>query len=357
VPFSKPPLACHPSRLTPHALPITHHASRITHHAFTLVEILVTVALLAFITLGLFAALDQVQRAFRSGMSQVDRLEAGRAVTELLPREIEQATPCGANAVTFSAQIIGSSAPTTALPLTQSLPGMPAATMRTNLLEDCFILTRQNQTWVGIGYCVRVSDATGRLYLPTSGPGQLGVGSLYRYTASTNVLRNDGPPYTGLPSDPGQLYANFSKACVSGSPASLAISNRICDGVIHFYLTTYAPNGFPIVAGTRFGTNVAIFRPDPFSILPQYPVVHPVLIVPNSSYPGNLAALYFISNAVPASVGMELGILEQPTWERYNSIPAPAARLAYLQRPDVTSRVHLFRQRIPIRNVDPSAYQ
>ena len=337
-------------RTTPHATRNPRHALRTPHSAlrtsdaFTLVEILVTIALLAFITLGLFAALDQVQRAFRSGMSQVDRLEAGRAVTEMLPRELEQATPCGGNAVTFSTQIIPNSAP-----LTQSLPGMPPTTMRTNLLQDCFILTRQNQTWVGIGYCVRISDANGRLYLPESGPGQLGVGSLYRFTASTNVLMNNG-----LAADPGQLYAQFKAAAQVGSAA---ISNRICDGVIHFYVAAYATNGFPIVLGTRFGTNVACFRPDPVSISPTNSIVHPARADPNFNYPGNLAALYFLSNAVPASVGIEFGILEQPSWERYNSIPAPAARLAYLQRSDVSSRVHLFRQRISIRNVDPLAYR
>ena len=92
--------------------------------AFTLVEILVTVALLAFIILGLFAMFNQVQRAFRSSMNQVDQLEAGRAVTGLLPAEFEQTTPCGANAVTFSAQVIGTfPLPLCPVPLTQSLPG------------------------------------------------------------------------------------------------------------------------------------------------------------------------------------------------------------------------------------------
>jgi len=340
-------------RTTQHATRVPHSAFRIPHsafrtsHAFTLVEILVTIALLAFITLGLFAALDQVQRAFRSGMSQVDRLEAGRAVTELLPRELEQTTPCGGNAVTFSAQIIPTSAP-----LTQSLPGPSltgSAQVRTNLLQDCFMLTRSNQTWVGIGYCVRISDANGRLYLPESGPGQLGAGSLYRFSASTNVLMNNG-----LPSDPSQLYVQFTKAAQVGSAA---ISNRICDGVIHFYLGAFATNGFPIVLGASHGTNVACFRADALTVPPRFTPVHPAQIVPNFNYPGNLAALYFWSNAVPASVAMELGLLEQPSWERYNSIPASAARLAYLQRSDVSSRVHLFRQRIPIRNVNPLAYQ
>jgi hypothetical protein len=132
---------------------------------------------------------------------------------------------------------------------------------------------------------------------------------------------------------------------------------RICDGVTHFSLTAYATNGFPIVLGTRSGTNFATFRPDPYSVAPLYTVVHPTQVTPNFNYQGNVSGLYFWSNAVPASVSFELGLLEQPAWDRYNSIPAPPARLAYLQRSDVTSRVHLFRQRVTIRNVDPLAYQ
>jgi hypothetical protein len=150
------------------------------------------------------------------------------------------------------------------------------------------------------------------------------------------------------------LYTNFVIAAQNGSGA---ISNRICDGVTHFYLEAYATNGFPIVLGTRSGTNVACFRPEPYSANPLGTVVHPTQVIPGLGYPDGLAELRFRSNAVPAAVEMQLGILEQPAWERYNSIPVPAARLTYLQRSDVTSRVHLFRQRVTIRNVDPLAYQ
>jgi prepilin-type N-terminal cleavage/methylation domain-containing protein len=328
-----------------------------TSRAFTLVEILVTIALLSMIVLGLFAVFNQVQRAFRSSMNQVDQLAAGRAVTEMLPRELEQITPCGGSAVTFAAQVIPSA------PLTQSLPGMTGTPpiMRMNLLEDCFILLRQNQTWTGIGYCVRTDDGTGHLYLPQSAPGTNGVGSLYRYAASLPVLyynsNNARDPLNGTPNDPSQLYTSFAKACQPGSANSLDISNRICDGVIHFYLTAYATNGFPIVWNTSYGTNAACFRPDAYTLNWRYSVVRPALTVQNSAYPGNLSLLRFWSNAVPASVELQFGVLEQHALDRYNSIGDATARFNYLQRPDNTSRVHLFRQRIPIRNVNTLAYQ
>ena len=73
--------------------------------------------------------------------------------------------------------------------------------------------------------------------------------------------------------------------------------------------------------------------------------------------PGEIGRYTFCSNALPAAVEMELGLLEQYSWDRYNSIPIAAARRAYLQREDISTRVHLFRQRVPIRNVDPLAYQ
>ena len=329
----------------PHGLPARQLA--IGNAAFTLVEILVTVSLLAIITLGLFAVFNQVQRAFRSSMNQVDQAESGRAVTGMIPAELEQTTPCEANAVTFAAQIIGNLAPFSA-PLKQNLPGTATTPMqRTNLLEDCFMLQRQNQSWIGIGYCVRTNDANGNLWLPEAGSGQLGVGSLYRFSVVTNVLMNNG-----MPNDPGQLYALFKTASQNGSPA---ISNRICDGVIHFYLAAFATNGYPIITD-GVHTN-AYFRPDAITFNPRYSIVHPARVDSSFAYPGRLAALYFWSNAVPASVELQLGILEQHALERYNAIGDATARLNYLQRDDIASRVILFRQRIPIRNVNLQAYQ
>jgi hypothetical protein len=341
-----PAVSPEPSRPGSPGSRFTFHVSRLTSPAFTLVEILVTVALLSFIILGLFAMFNQVQRAFRSSMNQVDQLEAGRAVTEMLPREIEQIIPSGhlyPAGVNFYVRMPNSK------PLTQWLPGNTPI-LRTNLLEDCFMLLRQNQTWIGIGYCVRTSDAQGKLYLPECGAGQMGVGSLYRFVASTNVIQNNG-----LPSDPTQLLRAFTNACLPGTPASMLISNRICDGIIHFHFRAFATNGFPIVSdGTR--TN-AFYRTDRLNIFPG--TVRPAVAIPALGYPDNLSGLYFYSNAVPASVELEFGILEQQAWDRYNSIGTPAAQLNYLQSTNyyLSSRVHLFRQRIPIRNVDPLAYQ
>ncbi len=64
------------------------------------------------------------------------------------------------------------------------------------------------------------------------------------------------------------------------------------------------------------------------------------------------------SNALPAAVEVNLGILEDRTIQRAESLldVSPVwARSNYLAQQ--AGKVHLFRQRFPIRNVDPSVYQ
>ena len=57
---------------------------------------------------------------------------------------------------------------------------------------------------------------------------------------------------------------------------------------------------------------------------------------------------------------IELGMLEERTIQRAESLPdlTPVwARSNYLAQSQQAGKLHLFRQRFPIRNVDPSAYQ
>jgi hypothetical protein len=283
----------------------------------------------------------QTQRAFTGSMTQTDVLEAARAVTEMVGRELEQLTPSGQNAVNYFAQVVA------ATPLIQNLPGTTPT--RTYYLEDVFILTRQNQTWTGIGYCVRTSDVNGRLWPAELTAGQAGIGSLYRFTMSTNVLQNTGPN-NGLPADPNVLFNAFRVACL---PGSSAISNRICDGVVHFQVRASATNGFPIVSDGV--TANAFFRGGATNLV--YSVFRPASVSPKAAYPDKIEICYSWGNAVPAYLEFEFGILESRALARYNSITDPTARRNYFQREDLSTRVHLFRQRTAVRNADPAAYQ
>jgi prepilin-type N-terminal cleavage/methylation domain-containing protein len=275
-------------------------------NAFSLVEVLIVVALLSVIVLGLMAMFGQTQRAFRLGMAQTDVLESGRATTDLLARELREMSPSYvAGAANFYAWL-----PAFA-PLLQDLPG--STEKRTNLLEDLFFLTCENQRWTAIGYTIRDSkDVTVRP--------QGGVGTLYRYQA------------------PGLLAAGLPAQLASFNNPALTNFSRVAEGVIHFraraydtngdWITWNLPNNFNLSKSDNQGSSVA---------------------------PGEVGQYYFKSNAVPAAVEIELGFLEQRALERANSITDTTARRAYLQRQ--AGRTHLFRQRIPIETVDVKAYQ
>jgi len=265
---------------------------------FSLIEVLVVIALLSVIIIGLVAMFSQTQRAYRLGTTQVDVLEAGRAVTDLMTRELSQVAPGGTPATNFLVRLqhVG----------LQDLPGNTAP--RTNLLEQLFFMTRENQRWTGVGYAV-LDPATG---LPNST-----VGTLYRY--ETNA-------YFEQPL--AQLLPGFEAARWTNM-------RRLLDGVVHFTVRAFDTNGVWI--NRSLGTNIDVRYN--LGLLRDTPA---------------LAA--FTSNAVPASVEIELGILEERQAERARSINNAAVRENFISS-NTVGQVHLFRWRVPVRSVDPTAYQ
>jgi len=283
---------------TPHWIGLRTPPSR-TGRAFSLLEVLVVVALLSFIILGLMMMFGQVQRAYKLGTTQVDILESGRMIADQLNRELAQASPSHrSNGVNFYARI------TSAQPLLQTLPGAPS-TERTNLLGALFFLTRENQRWTGIGYLVADTN-------------QAGMGALYRY--ETNA------PFA---SDPALLFDEFTRA-------GLPQMSKMVDGVVEFKVRAFDPNGVWLTGLNR--TN----------IIAEWPVTPGLLGV------GEMEYYLFRSNAIPASVEVELGVLEDAAIARARAFPTAIARRKFLQ--DQAASVHVFRTRTSLRNVDPVAY-
>lgn len=286
---------------------VTIHVSRCQRQGFSLIEILVVVALLSIIILGLLMMFNQTQKAFRTGLAQVDVLESGRAATEMLARELAQMTPAHAprsNRVNYGVNFyVGVPNMAGYVPLRQPLrDNASPEEVRLNLLQEVFFLSQYNRTWAGVGYLVT--------------PRNDGVAALYRYYGTNSFGQ-----------DPGLLYSTFLST-------PLTNMSRIIDGVVHFKVRAFDTNGVWI--------NFDHPRPGVTNILAQQFAF------------GEARDLRFYSNAVPAFVEFELGVLENRVLERARSIPV-AARRAYLEKQ--ASRVHLFRMRVPIRNVDPSAYQ
>jgi type II secretory pathway pseudopilin PulG len=320
----------------PYRLPAAQPSTLNRLRAFTLIEILVVVVLMSLIVLALMAVFNSTQAAFRASLTQTDVLEGGRSVIGLVKNDLEGMTPSfGQSNVVLNGDyyhFIPTNAPvnfcvtnnywqyqSTAAPLVQSLIGASDTnTCRTNVLEKFFILTRQNTTWTGVGYVV---DTTSANY----------VNPLYRFSATANVSAQ---------SMPWGLYTNFLANTILPISPTNANMSHLVDGVVQLTVRAYDPNGYWMTNGYPFGyANIA--RNVWFSV----PALGEV-------------GFYMFSNTLPASVEIQLGLLEDHTIQHAESLVdvTPVwARSNYLSQQ--AGKVHLFRQRFPIRNVDPAAYQ
>ena len=192
---------------------------------------------------------------------------------------------------------------------------------RTNVLQSFYFLTQYNQQWNLVGYFVDRPD--------------LGVGTLYR----TNLQLTNFAGVPALVPTNGFIFADVANALASAGSTAPTNYSRIADGVVHLRLRAYDTNGVAItnLFQPQFTTHSNIFVTGMVGVTRDY-------------------YYSFFSNALPAYLELEMGFLENRTLDRYNSLSInPAAAAAYLV--NHLGQVHVFRQRIPIRNVDPSAYQ
>ena len=279
--------------------------------AFSLVEVLVVVSLLSLIVLALMAVFSSTQRAFRAAVTQTGVLEGSRAAMELMARDLRTLTPSyGANDGSVNFSVVANPAPYAPLP--QSLPGTYPVVYRTNLLNYFFMLGRQSTKWTATGYFVDAGSSS-PLY------------PLYRFYAETNTTAS-----------PSTLYNLFTNQIGKAQFTSANMSHLI-DGVVHLTVRAYDPSG-NWISPTYNYTNL----PNVSTNIASPPV-------------GGEAQFFMFSNAVPASVEVALGVLEDPVLAHAQSLPFQStAQSSYLAQQSGT--VHLFRQHASIPNVDPTAY-
>jgi len=307
--------------------------SRFRNRGFTLVEILVVLALLSLIVFALMAVFNGTQRAFRASLTQTDILQSGRAVTDLIAQDLASMAPSGGVSnfngfgtlgdINFLSTVKTPSTfgyPTFNYPIVQTLLGSPDNAQRTNVLEDIFMLSKGNingvSSWIGTGYSVTTNLADGTLY------------PLYRFYMTTNVA-------SGL-AGPLGLYQQFAFFQYTNS----SLWSHLMDGVVNLTMRPYDTNGVWMTNG--YYANV--------SGVPFIPVQN-VLFV-QSTY-GEVGCVFF-SNTVPASVQVVMGTLEDRTLQHAESLSG-LGQSNYLA--GAAGQVHLFSRRVWIRNLDPTAYQ
>jgi type II secretory pathway pseudopilin PulG len=296
--------------------------------AFTLVEILMAMTLMSLIVLALMTVFNSTQTAFRAGLTQTDVLESGRATMDLIKSDLETMTPSlgySNLAVNFciTTNSISGVSYSPYSPLYQSLPAVnnPNTPQRTNVLESFFILSRGNvnggDSWIGTGYAVLATNLQNDLY------------PLYRFTTN----------YPIMAADPIQLFYtnalnNLSNNFLNFLASPMNNGSHLMDGVVHLRVQAFDINGVLINTNrANITTNLL------------------------AGVPGEVG-VWFYSNAVPASVEIEMGVFEDSTLQHAEglpNLPPVYAQSNYLS--NHVGQVHIFRQRIRIRNVDPTAYQ
>jgi prepilin-type N-terminal cleavage/methylation domain-containing protein len=282
-------------------------------NGFSLVEVLVVITLLSLIVLVLMAVFSSTQRAFRAAVTQTDVLEGSRATMEMIAADLRTITPSYG---VSNGPVNLMTGPTyyAYTPLLQTLPG--GSVLRTNALNYFFLLSRDNinghDSWIGVGYAVNAASASPLL-------------PLYRFYTNQDI---------SLP--PRNLYDTFTNVLYFQQWTNASMSHLI-DGVVHLTLHAYDRRG-RAMDNYYPATNAPMFK--------AYP--------PNPPYSYETPFNMF-SNTVPAEVELELGVLEDRALARAESLPFQTAiQSNYLAQQ--SGAVHLFRQRVSIPDVDPSAY-
>jgi hypothetical protein len=302
--------------------------------AFTVLELLLAVSILTIIVVALYSVFEHTQRAFRGSLSHVDVTESGRAAMDLISRDLEQAVYTGLNATNLAVQLYYQRKDFTPdpnpQPVVQSLgvtgAGKPVPA-RTNLLHEVYFLTRSNGFWVGNSYFVSstISSTNSDFYVS-----RLGVGTLYRSSRPCFQGASMVPVFETTTNHLNELF-HFLRGNKNVTNLNLSIRpTPVIDGVIHFQVR---PDVRPLSPQ------------EPGSPHPDSPEFYYLHVFPDVLR-GESQCFYF-SNGLPAYVDVELGILEPQVFDRLKSMPTTAMAREYLQKR--AGRVHLFRQRIPLR--------
>ena len=379
-------------------------------NAFSLVELLVAVALMTVIIVGLYSMFNETQRALRTNVSQVDVLESGRSAIELIVQDIQQAEAPGPLqqempeeiffpptripnssplAITnkdphfFSGIQINSVNPQVALPLIQNLAdhgvrdsGETIVNQRVNILQEVFFLTRSNLNWIAKGYFVSPSRTNAAL---PNAPETISYGTLFRFSSPNVIIDSINPdrdrtiePQRRINSKPRwvvnyqkdydllqnfwDVYQqvkkeyNFQASHPNNRGRKIAVAFPLIDGVVHFKMQPMDSLGQPM----HYWTN------NPVAELKlkqsHYRYGSSVVLKPDDA-----AGLYgqtgvvgktrsaFYDDALPAYVELEIGILDPATLEKVKSMEGNSELVEDFLRQQAGS-VHLFRRmvRLPL---------
>ncbi|HVR35035.1 MAG TPA: hypothetical protein VMS21_04215, partial [Methylomirabilota bacterium] len=270
---------------------LNHPGLRAVRQAgLTLVEIMVSVTLLVVIILGLVVMFDQTQKAFRSGVNQVDVLEGARATMQMLTTELEGMDRTGLSSTNGPYSFFSRTHPESGQFLDFQVLGV------TNQMaqQEFYFLTLTNEMWNLTGY-----------RLNNDYPG---VATLYRFSRpASSVL-----PLTNA------FFSSLTNNYFS----------PVIQGVVHLRVTPlmrdYTPDDTLLRPTNYF--NIGLHP----AIVPTNRVEWEVRGVRVFDDDGWIASRFW-RDQLPEYVELELGILEPDVLERLRAMPNPDIAAEYVR--------------------------
>jgi prepilin-type N-terminal cleavage/methylation domain-containing protein len=324
---------------------------------FSLIEVLLAVSIMTVIVFGLFSMFNQTQKALRATAKQVDILGSGRAAIEVLVEDIQAAEAPGLpllSELTITTKelphMLGTLERTYEYePVIQQLVD---GSLRTNMLQNVFFLTRSNLNWVAKGYFF---SPTANFVAPNN-TRSLGFGTLFRFS-SVNAdltaanIRDRYQPQRRLNHQLlGNLWDQYNNV-LNASP--LEVTNQVfnlnvsplIEGIIHFKLQPIDSDGRPMLYTTNFtALNQSVNFSYPNTILEREQTGAGDILEGQTRF-------RFFEDSIPAYIELELGVLDPEVLARVKSMPNLNVARQYLQ--DKPGAVHLFRRMIPISTAKP----
>jgi len=322
-------------------------ASARQRRAFSLIELMLALAIMGVIVGALYGMFHHTQKALRANVTQVDVLEAGRAAMDFLVRDFSQLAASRGQRETNllvamsplsvygsggsrlqSLYYVTNPPPDFAgyNPVVQNL--MVAGAKRTNILAEAYLLNRIGDRFLGTSY--RVINATNGVGTLARAGGELLARHMAHGWLSSNVL-----------TQPASAYA------------------PIVDRVVHFRIQAYDPTALPITWDTtrRFTNGIVDLNADGYTNwLDAARLYHPAVVLYTNMFVGQdriptETTFLFMTNALPTYLEIELGLLEPKAYDQYRAFDA-GSEMAHRFLANRAAQVHLFRQRIPIRQAD-----
>lgn len=286
---------------------------------FTLVEMMLVVAMTLVIVLTIVKAFDVTQKAFIKSLSQTDLLENGRGTISLISSDLAQINSVewndGSGIVRPS--MVVTNVTTAALNL--DYPTSPGGLATQQFyFQDFFFMKEFRREWDAVAYRVAFTNGVGSLYrLQTRTNTRTPDPTFFRQALLGNILRDNISTLD---------YNNFS-AAVPPPVVSL-----MAEGVVHFEINVYNQDGILLES---------LAQPS----IPPVPYSTALQTLGNGVQDFN-----YNVNApnIPSFVELVMGILGPKLREQYAGILSAELATEFLQRE--SGNIQLFRTMFPLRN-------